>query len=120
MFEYFGGVPLKLVTDNLKSAVIKNNRETTIINASFAELANHYQFIVLPTRARKPQDKGMVELAVKAVQQNILAMMRDRRFFSLDELNRAIEAPLEQLNNKITKTYPKGRRHNFDAFEKFI
>lgn len=118
MFEYFGGVPLKLVTDNLKSAVIKNNRETTIINASFAELANHYQFIVLPTRVRKPQDKSMVELAVKAVQQNILAMMRDRRFFSLDELNRAIEAPLEQLNNKITKTYPKGRRHNFDVFEK--
>ena len=50
-------------------------------------LADHYGFVVLPTRVRKPRDKAKVEVAVQIVERFVLAKLRNRRFFSLAELN---------------------------------
>jgi transposase len=56
-----GGVPKALVPDNLKAAVVKANRYEPTINTAMEDFANHYQATVLPARARKPQDKALVE-----------------------------------------------------------
>ena len=109
MFKFYGGVPDQIITDNLKSAVIKNTRNELVLNASYKELCEHYDCIIMPARPKKPQDKGLVESCVKVVQNQILAQFRNRKFFSVKELNDAIRPKLDELNRKVTKTYPNGR-----------
>lgn len=60
-----GGVPDAIVTDNLKPAVNKASKYDPELNPSMADFAEHYNTVVLPTRAYKPKDKAMVEGAVK-------------------------------------------------------
>lgn len=102
-------MPLKLVTDNLKSAVISHNSTGIQINPSYSELADHYDIIIAPLRPRKPKDKSMAELAVRIVQMGILAKLRNHRLFSLDELNHTLSQELCKLNTKTTKRHPESR-----------
>ena len=56
--EYFGGVSEILVPDQLRGAVSKPDRSEPEINATYAEMAQHYGTAVVPARPRKPKDKG--------------------------------------------------------------
>jgi transposase len=58
-FEFFGGVPARLVTDNLKTGVIKPDRYDPKLNRTYAELAVHYRTLIDPARAGKPKDKPL-------------------------------------------------------------
>ena len=60
-FEFFAGVPARLVPDNLKTGVIKPDLYDPKINRAYAELAGHYGCLVDPARAGKPKDKARVE-----------------------------------------------------------
>jgi hypothetical protein len=60
-FAFFGGVPGRLVVDNLKTGVDKPDLYDPKINRSYAELAAHYGTLVDPARAFKPRDKPQVE-----------------------------------------------------------
>ncbi|MCK1606653.1 hypothetical protein IVB02_36090 [Bradyrhizobium sp. 166] len=60
------------------------------VNRTYKDLAAHYGTTIMPARSRKPRDKAKVEAAVLIVQRWILARLRNRRFFSLAELNVAI------------------------------
>lgn len=60
-FEFFDGVPARLVCDNLRTGVDKPDLYDPQINRSYAELASHYATLVDPARARKPKDKPRVE-----------------------------------------------------------
>jgi transposase len=97
---YLGGVPKAIVCDNLKAGVAKALWFEPTLNHTFAAMAEHYDTTILPTRSRKPCDKGKVEGAVLIVERWILARLRHRRFFSLPDLNVAIAALLENLNNR--------------------
>jgi transposase len=57
-FGFFGGVPARLVPDNLKTGVDRPDLYDPKINRSYAELAAHYGCLVDPARSRKPRDKG--------------------------------------------------------------
>jgi transposase len=59
-FEFFGGVPARLVPDNLKTGVDRPDLYDPRINRSYAELAAHYGCLVDPARSRKPRDKPQV------------------------------------------------------------
>lgn len=98
--EYFGAVPEVLVPDQLRSAVKGPDRYEPDINATYLEMAQHYGVTVIPARPRRPKDKAKVETAVLIVQRWILARLRNRRFFDLDELNQAVGELLEELNRK--------------------
>ena len=63
------------------------------INRTYQELGEHYDTAILPARPRRPRDKAKVEVAVQIVQRFVLARLRNRRFFSLHELNAAIRTP---------------------------
>ena len=63
--EYFGGVPSCLIIDNLKSGVIKLDREEPHLNATFREFTLHYGMATLPTRSSRPTDKDAAESAVR-------------------------------------------------------
>src|SRR6266700_3091564 len=60
-FAFFGGVPARLVPDNLKTGVDRPDLYDPRINRSYAELAAHYGCLVDPARSRKPRDKAQVE-----------------------------------------------------------
>ncbi|QUY51888.1 IS21 family transposase [Psychrobacter pacificensis] len=109
MFKFYRGVPNQIITDNLKSAVIKNTKNDLVLNASYKELCEYYDCIIMPARPKKPQDKGLVESCVKVVQNKILAKFRNRKFFSIRELNEAIRPELKELNDSITDSYPNSR-----------
>jgi transposase len=99
-FLYYGGVPQAVVPDNLKSAVKKPQRYEPEINETFQDFALHYQTSVLPARVRKPQDKALVEIAVKLVYQRIYRDLQKQLFYSLEELNAAILILLDLYNKK--------------------
>lgn len=60
-FEYFGGVPERVVIDNLKAAIVKAIQDDPAVQASYQECALHYGFRIAPCRPRTPQHKGKVE-----------------------------------------------------------
>lgn len=117
-YDFFGGAPLIVVPDNLKSAVIKNNKDGIIINESYAALARHYNMAVEPARPYKPKDKAKAELGVKGIQRWILARLRHQTFFSVDQLNDAISLLLDLYNNKIVKRFQKSRTQMFDELDR--
>ncbi|WP_017707735.1 IS21 family transposase, partial [Pseudomonas syringae] len=109
-FVFFGGTTQILVPDNLRSGVTKAHRYEPDINPSYRDLAEHYGIAVLPARSRKPKDKAKVEVGVQVVERWILAVLRNRQFFSLGELNTAIALLLDRLNHKPFKKLPGSRR----------
>jgi len=116
--EFFGGVVRIVVPDNLKTGVQKPNYYEPDINPSYQELAEHYQFAVLPTRVKKPKDKGKVENGVQNVERWVIAPLRKRTFFSLAEVNRAIREQLDQLNNKVMLAVGRTRRQEFEDIDR--
>ena len=59
-------------------------------------MAEHYGVTILPARIRKPKDKAKAESGVLLVERWILAALRNRSFFSLQEANQAISELLTQ------------------------
>jgi transposase len=117
-YEFFGGVPKINVPDNLKSAVISHSKKGIVVNESYAEMARHYQCAIEPARPRKPQDKGMVEQGVQAIQRWILAKLRNHTFFNVDEINQAIAPLLDQYNHKVIKRLEQSRTERFEKYDK--
>ena len=119
-FIYCGGVTQAIVPDNLKSGVTCSNRYEPGINVMFDDFADHYQTVILPARVRRPQDKALVENAVNLVYQRIYAPLRNRIFYSLEELNEAIWDLLEQHNNTLFQRLKTSRRELFNNIEKSV
>jgi transposase len=116
-FEFYKGVPLIVVPDNLKSGVSRACRYEPDINPSYHDMAVHYGTAIIPARVRKPKDKAKAENAVLLVERWILAVLRNRTFFSLDELNQAIAELLERLNNRLFKKLPGSRLSWFEEID---
>lgn len=57
-FQFFGGVPHRVVPDNLKTGVVKPDLYDPLINRAFGELASHYGCLIDPARRLKPKDKA--------------------------------------------------------------
>jgi transposase len=117
-FAFFGGVPKLVVPDNLKSAVSKASFYDPDINPSYLDLVNHYGTVVLPARVRRPKDKAKVETGVQIVERWILARLRNRQFFGLGQLNRAIAELLEDLNNRPFQKLPGSRKSAFESLDR--
>lgn len=86
-FAFFGGVPLCIIPDNLKAAVLKACWEDPVLNRAYQWFAKHYGFAALPCRARRPEEKGIVESGVKYVK----GYLKGRCFADLGALNAWLE-----------------------------
>jgi transposase len=117
-FAFFGGVPAMVVSDNLKSGVTKACFYEPAVNRTYAEMAAHYDTAVVPARPYKPRDKATVEVAVQVATRWIIAKLRDRRCFSLAELNEAIAELVTALNNRVTRHLGASRQALFDDLER--
>jgi len=72
-FEYFGGVPRRVVIDNLKAAIVKAALYDPVVQRSYRQLAEHYGFLISPCRVQTPEHKGKAESGVHYVKRNFLA-----------------------------------------------
>jgi transposase len=116
--SFFGGVPEILVPDNLKAGVKSPCRYEPDLNPTYHDLAQHYGVAVIPARVRKPKDKAKVEVGVQVVERWILARLRDYTFFDLADLNRALRALQDELNDRPMRHLGQSRRQLFEALDR--
>lgn len=81
--EFFGGVPRKVLYDNLKSAVLHHIGSTVQFNPRLLALAGHYLFEPAAAPVRYPEAKGRVEGAIKYIRHSFFY---GRSFRSLDDV----------------------------------
>lgn len=118
MLEFFGGCPGALVPDNIKSGIHAPCRYEPVPNRTYGELAAHYGAAVIPARPYRARDKAKVEVGVQVAQRWILAVLRNRTFFSLAEMNEAIREKLADLNNRLMKHLGASRRELFERLDR--
>jgi transposase len=105
-FRHFGGVPRRLILDNLKAAVTKADWFDPEINPKVRSFGEYYGTVFLPTRPYTPRHKGKVERGVDYVQENAL---RGRSFAALEEQNRFLRDWEEAVAD--TRVHGTTRRH---------
>lgn len=93
-FEAFGGVPQRVVPDNLKAAVLQALVHDPVLGEAYRQLALHYHFLISPTRPRTPQHKGKVENGVHYVQRNFMA---GQEFADLPSANRHLQTWVQEV-----------------------
>ncbi|RWQ62948.1 MAG: IS21 family transposase, partial [Mesorhizobium sp.] len=78
----------------------------------------HYRTAVFPARPRKPRDKAKVENCVGIVERWLLGRLRNRTFYSLADLNKAIADLITRLNDeRVIRQYGKTRRALFEELD---
>ena len=117
-FEFFGGVPHILTSDNLKSGVTHPCRYEPDVNQTYSDMATHYGCCVMPARVKKARDKAKVESAVLQAERRVIAPLRNRTFHSIAEVNLAIAEQVEFLNNRKMKELDASRREIFCEIDK--
>jgi transposase len=118
MLAFIGGVPRQIVSDNLRAGITRACFYEPLVNRSYADMAAYYGTAVIPARPYKPRDKAKVEVGVQVVQRWILARLRNRRFFSLAELNQAIRELVGDLNERRMRGWGTTRRALFEQLDR--
>jgi len=72
-FAFFGGVPKRVIPDNLKSAILKALIHDPILGEGYRRMALYYGFLISPTIPHTPRHKGKVESGVHYVKRNFFA-----------------------------------------------
>jgi hypothetical protein len=119
-WNFFGGVPPYVVSDNLKSAVTRAHIYDPDINKTYCNYANHAGFAVLPARPRRPKDKANVECHVGILQRSFFQKVRNEIFFSIGELNYALKNYLKELNDSVMKDHGVSRNQRFETEQKVL
>ena len=101
-FEFFNGVPRKLIIDNAKCTVVRACFRDPEVQRSYGELAEGYGFLISPCPPREPQMKGRVEAGVKYVKNSFVPL---RQFRTLTDANEQLKRwLLETAGNRIHGT----------------
>lgn len=117
-FEYMGGTPEWVVSDNLKAAVWRRERDRVVINPTYRDCLTHYNTAAAPTRSRRPKDKAKAEVGVQIAQRWVLFALRDRIFTDIAELNQELRLLNDKLNNHPFKKLRGTRRSRFEEGER--
>jgi hypothetical protein len=87
-FWQFGGVPQRIVLDNLRAAVTRADWFDPDLNPKVRSFAQHYGTVFLPTKPRTPRHKGKIERGIGYVKGNAL---KGRTFRSINEQNEFLQ-----------------------------
>jgi len=72
-FDFFGGVPRKMIVDNAKVAVLSHSRYGEVVfHPRYNDLAAHYGCTITACTPRSPHQKGRVESGIKFVKTNLI------------------------------------------------
>ena len=86
-FEFFNGIPDRVIIDNLKAAIVKACWHDPVVQRSYGECAEDYGFIISPCPPRDPKKKGIVESGVKYIKRNFLPL---KTFRSMGDANQQL------------------------------
>lgn len=111
-FAFFGGVPARVVVDNLKAAVTKADRYEPIFSRSFGEYARYRGFVCDAADSRSPTHKPHVERAVPYVRENFF---RGETWRDLEHVQRAAQHWCLLVAG--TRVHGTTRRRPFEVFE---
>jgi transposase len=117
-FEYLGGTPAIVVCDNLRSGVTRSHRYEPDVNATYAEMAAHYNVAIIPARSYRPRDKAKAESGVLVAERWIIARLRNEHFTSLAEANTEIARLLEWINARPFKKLDGSRKSLFESLDR--
>jgi hypothetical protein len=110
-----------IVPDNASTASnqISRTDRARDVNASYADFLAYYGAAAVPTRSNRPRDKGNVEAGVKVVTNWVIHFLSDRVFACLDDLNDAVAAQVDAINDRRPfRGEPRSRREWFDDHER--
>jgi transposase len=112
--HYFGGVTQSVKCDNMAQAVRKSCRYEPLFTDIINDWTLHNHTTPMAARPRKPKDKASVENLVNLTYQRIYAPLRNTTFFSLTEINNAIDKQLKLHNEQLFQ------KKDFSRMERFI
>jgi transposase len=97
-FEFFGGVPERVLIDNTKTAVLKHpSGQAPLFHPRYLDFAAHYGFEPRACNVRKANEKGRVESGVGYVKKNFLRGLELPH--GLDALNAAVHHWMDTIAN---------------------
>jgi transposase len=112
MLEYFGGVPRRIVCDNLKTGVVSHPKEGDIVlTDDYDAFGLHYVTAIMPAGVKKPKQKASVEGSVGKIATKIIARLRDRKFDTFEELCSGVKQCLKEFNNAPFQKREGGSRY---------
>ena len=112
-FDYFGGVPQRVVIDNLKSAILRATQDDPLVQHAYRECAMHYGFLIAPCRVRTPQHKGKVEQGgVHYMARNFLG---GREATDIAQANRDVQVWCREVAGQ--RTHGTTRQKSLQRFE---
>jgi transposase len=117
-FEAIEGCPAIVVCDNLRSGVTRPHRYEPDVNATYQEMAAHYNVAIIPARTYKARDKAKVEIGVLLAERWIMARLRNRRFQSVGEINIAIRGLVSWINARPFKKLPGSRQSLYEEIDR--
>lgn len=121
MYEFFGGVTIRTVCDNLKTGVISHPKEGDIIlNDNYEALGSHYMTAIMPTGVRKPKQKASVEGTVGKVATAIIAKLRNKLYYSFHELKMDVSNALTDFNNQKFQKREGSRKAVFEEEKSYL
>jgi len=109
-FEFIGGVPQFIVSDNCLTAVTKAEKHDFFLNKSFSDFCRHYGIIADPARVMRPKDKPNVENAIGVIQKEFFQRYRNETFTSLVGLNQFFRGYLIQKLEELIPMRKQSRR----------
>lgn len=116
--EYYGAIPKYLVPDNLRAAITKHTKDELVLNSAYQDLESFYEVIVLPPPPRKPTGKATVEKHVQYLETHLLEHLKEKTYFSLEEINRDVKEKIAEINNRKLKAQPFSRLDAFLRYDK--
>lgn len=103
-FEYFGGVPDTVLTDNMKTVIHGREAGKPLWNSQFENFAADMGFIPKVCKPRRPRTKGKVERLVRYVKENFLPGCV---FTDLNDLNTQVIAWCKKVDSRKHSTTGK-------------
>ena len=117
-FAFFGGVPKRIILDNLRSGIVKADIYDPTVNRAYADMERHFRFVADPAKVRTPEHKGKVERVVPTVRKHLLA---GRTFGDIRDANDyAVTWCRDAIGREVHGTTKKKPYEAFLAEEKHL
>jgi transposase len=116
--DYFGGCPLILVPDNMKSMVIHASFFNPVLNDLAARFCEHHGMVLLPARPYQPRDKALVENSVRHLGNLILWRLRKQPIDSVERAQDLCLSVVKEFNDRRMPLYNQSREERFQVKDK--
>jgi transposase len=100
-FEWFGGVPARIVLDNLKAGVIKSCIDNDQLNQTYKQMAEYYQVLLDPCLPNTPEHKGGVENDIGYIKKNFLPFIKEKKKHQPHIDLKILQEEVEKWNREI-------------------